>query len=131
MVYSRQQLKNKYMNKIKLYAVAIVAITLLLSCTLFQPTTIKVGEKVTSAGTTEIIVQLNYVRPNVQNGSQLIYVQLDPANSGTIQFSVGEAIVAGHYAWPASSKFPITIKNGIANLRYKASATSQSFVVTQ
>jgi hypothetical protein len=118
------------MRKLKLTLGALAAIALL-SFTVFQPTTIKIGEKVTSAGTSEVVVQLNYVRPNVQNGSQLIYVQLDPNNSGTIQFSVGEAIVAGHYAWPASSKFPITIKNGVANLRYKASASSQSFVVTQ
>lgn len=91
-------------------------------------TTIKIGEKVTSAGSSEIEVEFNATVGS--STYQTIYVTVDPGNSGTIQFSVGETIVAGHNAWPAGSRFPITIRNGIKNLRYKASGASQSFVCT-
>jgi hypothetical protein len=93
------------------------------------PTTIKIGELVTSSGTSEVEVQLNTVRP--ATGVQLITVTVPSTNSGTIQFSVDETITAAYYAWPAGSKFVVSIKNGISNLRYKASGASQSFVVTQ
>lgn len=94
----------------------------------FAQTTVKIGEKITSADTVQVEVQLNVVRAGV---TQLIYITVDASNSGTIQFAVGEVINEDNYPWPAGSKIPITIKNGKSNLRYKASAASQSFVITQ
>src|SRR4051812_16498187 len=102
--------------KIKIKSVILV---LLLAAFFFfppVPTTIKIGEKVTSAGSTEVEVQLSAVRPSGYV-PVLIYITVDSGNSGTIQFSVGEAIVSSHNAWVAGSKIPVTIVNGVSNLR--------------
>lgn len=108
----------------------ILLLPLLLSFTPPVPIFINNGDKITSSGTTEVELEFNddqvYTRP-----SQVVYIKLDDANTGTIQFSVGTTVTASHQAWAAGTKFPITVKNGVKNLRYKASATGQSFVITQ
>ncbi len=92
------------------------------------PTYINVGDKITSAGTSEIELQFNNV---IGSGSQTIYIIVDSGNTGTIQFSVGTAITGNSQPYAAGAKIPLTIINGLYNLRYKASAASNSFSVTQ
>lgn len=92
------------------------------------PTLINNGDKIT-VGTTEVEYQLNDDQI-YERHSQLLYIKVDDGNTGTIQFSVGVAVGANHHPWPAGSKFPITVRNGIKNLRAKGSAASQVFTIT-
>lgn len=93
------------------------------------PTVVYAGYVVTSSGTTEVELQFSDLS-TFSSVHTLVYVQTASTNSGTIQFSAGHTIDANYAAWPAGSRIPITISNGYRNLRYKASASSQSFYVT-
>lgn len=95
-----------------------------------------IGEEIMSTDTVD--VEVIFRNLNGQN-SQLLYIQTDANNTGTIKFSAGYNMdwlndstppTYTYYAWPGGSKIPITINNGIYNLHYKASADSQIFVVT-
>lgn len=106
----------------------LILALLLFAGAAFAQTNVKIGEKVTSADTVQVQVKVpNFSMPS----TRMIYIQVDPTNSGTIQFSVGEVINDDFYAWPAGSRIPITIQSGRNELRYKASGAGQSFVITQ
>lgn len=92
-------------------------------------TIIKTGQQVSSADTVQVAVQLKRIQST--GTYQTIYISVDSGNSGTIQFGVKDVINSSQYAWPAGSKIILTIRNGVSNLRYKASASGQKFVVTQ
>lgn len=92
------------------------------------PTVVYSGYVITSSGTTE--VELQFSDLIVSSNKTLVYIQVDAANSGTVQFSVGKTIDASHQLYAASTKVPISITNGVHNLRYKASASSQKFSVS-
>jgi hypothetical protein len=108
----------------------ISALFILSSFAPLAPTLINNGDKITSAGTTEVELEFNDDQVNTRP-FQTVYITIDDANTGTIQFSVGTAIDADHKAWGAGAKIVFTVRNGVKNLRYKASAASQSFVITQ
>ena len=93
-------------------------------------TTIVNNQKITSADASEVEVQFNAVaQATFPQPFQEVTIEADSANSGTIQFSVGEAIVAGHDTLAAGEKIILTIRNGYQNLRYKASGAGQIFTV--
>lgn len=95
----------------------------------FVPVTVYSGNVITSSGTTEIELQFGDL-PTSSAIKTMVYIQVASGNSGTIQFSVGKTIDATYQAYAAGSKIPINISNGYKNLRYKASASSQSFSIT-
>jgi hypothetical protein len=107
-----------------------IAIILLMAFSPVTPTLINVGDKVTSAGTDPVELQFNKVLGS-PGYPVTIYIIVDDANTGTIQFSVGAAPSASSQPYAAGSKIPITIINGYYNLWYDASAASNSFSVTQ
>lgn len=87
------------------------------------------GQTVTSANTNETEVQFSDTA--FTGGRDIdIIIYVDPTNSGTIQFSVEKAIDGSYHPWPAGSKIAWKINN-YNDLRYKASATGQKFVVTR
>ncbi len=92
------------------------------------PTSINIGEKITSAGTSDVELQFRNV---YGSPFQTIYIIVDASNNGTIQFSSGIDVPAANQPYAAGSKIIMTIMNGTYNLHYKASASSQSFSVTQ
>lgn len=93
------------------------------------PTYIYSGYVVTSSGTSEVELEFTDL-PKSSTTKVLVYIQVDADNSGTIQFSSGRTITASFAACDPGQKVPMTITNGYFNLRYKASASSQSFTVT-
>lgn len=93
------------------------------------PTTIYSGNLITSAGTTEVELQFGDL-PTNNPPQTVVYIQVSSANSGTIQFSIGKTIDGTYTAWSAGAQIPMTITNGLKNLRYKASASGQKFSVT-
>lgn len=93
------------------------------------PTYVYIGDKITSAGTSDIELQF-YNSTVMYSGPQLIYIIVDSGNSGTIQFSVGVSVQSSAQPYAAGSRVPMTIYNGVQNLHYKASGASQSFSVT-
>jgi hypothetical protein len=89
---------------------------------------------ITSAGTAEVEIQFN--APTLSTSWHTVYIFVNGSNTGTIQFTRqikggADIIVAGHHPFEAGDKVPITIQNGVYNLRYKASAAGQKFCVTQ
>jgi hypothetical protein len=121
-------IKKLIMRKIFLF----VSIWMLTAFTISDgpvPSYVYSGYKVTSAGTAEVELQFSDL-PTSQSVKTLVYVQVDASNSGTIQFSAGRDITASYNAYAAGAKIPVSVYNGYYNLRYKASASSQSFTVT-
>jgi hypothetical protein len=121
---------NIYMKKLILCLLLFVAIVASATPAVAPvPVTIYSGYSITSAGSTEVELQFGDIA-TVNATKTTVYVQVASGNSGTIQFSVGREVDASHAAYAAGSKIPITITNGTRNLRYKASAASQTFTVT-
>lgn len=65
--------------------------------------------------------------PQSQVKEYVLTITCHPDNSGTIQFSAGSTIVAGHRASVAGEKRVITIKSGYTNLKAKGSTSGQKF----
>lgn len=106
----------------------LIFVLLIAAATSFAQTQVKIGQKITSADTVQ--VQIDVPSQNLPT-QRTVYITVDQNNSGTIQFSVGDKVINNtFYAFPAGSKVPITIRKG-TGLRYKASSASQSFVITQ
>jgi len=94
--------------------------------TLSSATLLKNGEKITLASTADV----EYIfSTNAENTSRTAYIQIVSAATG-VQVSSGEAIAAGHYAWPTGSKVPIRFtRNGTYNIHLKG-AVSDVIVIT-
>lgn len=80
-----------------------------------------------SAGTT---VENELLFNNSQMFTKPITTAFIEVISGTIQFSSGEAIAAEHQAWGAGSKFPLSFRHEVANIRFKQASGADSFVIT-
>lgn len=111
------------MKKLIVFLIAVTALSASILVDLA-----KIGQKITSSGTSEVVLQFTNLKP--PNGtSHFVYIQTLSTNTDSIQFSGDVAIADSLYSWPANSRIPITINN--RQLRYKAGASNQSFVVTQ
>ncbi len=93
------------------------------------PVTVYSGNEITSSGTTEVELQFGDLATN-NPPNTVVFIQVSSSNSGTIQFSVNRTIDGTYTAWAASSQIPMTITNGLRNLRYKASASGQKFSIS-
>jgi hypothetical protein len=93
---------------------------------LSSATLLKNGEKITLASTADVEYIFSTNTDNVQG---TCYIQIVSAATG-VQVSSGEAIAAGHYAWPTGSKIPIKFtRNGSKNIHLKG-AVSDIIVIT-
>jgi len=66
---------------------------------------------------------------------QTVYIQIDSANTGTIQFAVAQTgtqypVRSRFKTYGPGARIPVTIRNGLYNLFYKASASGNSFSLT-
>lgn len=94
----------------------------------YAQTTIWIGQELESTDTLEHEVALGLI---YNAPPQLLYILIDEDNTSTVKFSVGTyPPIQDQYPFPAGSKIPISIRNGSVNLRYKAQAVGQKFVIT-
>ena len=92
-------------------------------------TTVKIGEEVTIGTTaTEYVIDETYAY--MPRPYQEILITTNAANSGTIQFAVGEAPSAGQEAVASGQKRIIMgVQNGFRNLWADGSASGQKFTI--
>lgn len=99
-------------------------------------TTVYNFESITAADTVTVEIEFQ-ISNQVQAyySPQIVYIQLDSANTGTIQFAVAltgtpTPVRSRFKAYGAGARVPVTIRNGLYNLFYKASAAGNSFSIT-
>lgn len=89
------------------------------------------GDAITATDTLDHEIQFRNI---YGQNEQLIYIQTDPDNTGTIKFSSGYEMIYPNdslvYNWGASSRIPLSIQNGRYNLHYRANTVGDIFVVT-
>lgn len=66
---------------------------------------------------------------------QTVYILVDSANTGTVKFAVDlhgtrYPVRSTSKAYGAGARIPVTIRNGLYNLFYKASASGNKFSMT-
>ena len=92
-------------------------------------TTVKLGEEIT-IGTTATEYVIDTTNARIPSPNFDVAIECAAANSGTIQFSVGETVPAANRAYAASAKTIFTIQNGVYNLWAKGSASGQKFTIS-
>lgn len=89
----------------------------------------KLGEEITVDGTAVeyLITETNIT---LEKSPTTLNIQLS-ANSGTIQFAVGETPPAAQKAWATGTSFVIHgVQNGVYNIWAKGSGSGQKFTIT-
>lgn len=90
---------------------------------------VKNGQEVTAPDTSEneIVFDGNSTFSLSQGQTVLGFVEV---TAGTIQFASGDSILPAHKAWASGSKFPMSFRPGVRNLKFKAASNTDKFVVT-
>jgi hypothetical protein len=93
---------------------------------------VKNGSPVSTADANESMLKLVPSKPITGSISpETVFIQVDPANSGTLQFAFGEPVGADHLVLAAGDKHPpITVKLNEEYIRVKGSASGQKFMIT-
>lgn len=92
-------------------------------------TTIKIGEEVT-IGTTAVEYVIDETYAQLSKPFTDLPISTNSANSGTIQFSVGETpSVAQEAVGADAKKLILGVQNGYRNLWAKASGAGQKFTI--
>lgn len=122
-------------KKLFCYALLIALITFSVS-TCFAQTVVYNFESITAADTVthEIEFQTSF-QVQAYYAPQTVYIQVDSANTGTVKFAVALTgtplpIRSRFKAYGAGARIPVTIRNGLYNLFYKASASGNKFSLT-
>lgn len=89
---------------------------------------VKINEEITAPDTADNIVKL--VPADIRVLNKPITLAYITVTAGTIQFSVGENIVAGHKAWPVNSKVLLSFTQDLAEIHFKAASNTDKFVIT-
>lgn len=121
------------MKRITFFLIAIL-IALVCVGTCKAQTTVYNGQQITASDTVTVELEFSNV---LYEPAQVIYIQVDSANTGTIKFTVERTGTstpikpAGIFkSWGAGARIPMTIDNGKYNLFYKASASGNAFTIT-
>jgi hypothetical protein len=90
------------------------------------------GSPVSTADGNEAMIKLIPSKPITGSiPPETAFIQAHASNTGTLQFSFGEAIGANHMVLAAGDKHPpITVKLNEEHIRVKGSAAGQKFTIT-
>jgi len=92
-------------------------------------TACKLGEEIT-IGTTPVEYLITETNVTLTKPFQTLTVECAAANSGTIQFSVGETPPSANRAFAASAKVVVDgVQNGVYNLWAVGSGPGQKFTI--
>lgn len=90
------------------------------------------GKPNSTADASEVTLKL--LASRTYSGSvppELVFIQAHPDNSGTLQFSFGEAVGANHIVLAAGDKHPpISVPIGVDHIRVKGSGAGQKYTIT-
>lgn len=118
---------------IYILSIILIGLTVFSRDVFYAPTIVNNGQEIT-IGTTSTEYQLS--NP-IGSQFQQVYVFVDSANTGTIQFQIaysGQSTTlsyTGQKAFSCCYRIPFTIVNGRYNLYAKASGSGQKFTITQ
>lgn len=128
----------KIIRKLFCYAFLIGLTSLAISTCFAQPALIKNFQLISAADTvTHEVEFITAFVPQTYYNPQTVYIQVDSTNTGTIKFCVALTNsfrpitpAAQFKSYGAGARIPVTIRNGIYNLFYKASASGNKFSIT-
>lgn len=126
-------------NKIKISGAHIGTILIVVAILLgvskcHAQTIVQNFQKISATDTLTHEIEFN-IALGVNPYPQMAYIMVDSANTGTIQFAV--ALTGTRYpirstmkTYKKGARIPITFRNGLYNLFYKASASGNAFTPT-
>lgn len=92
-------------------------------------TACKLGEEITVDGTA-VEYQITETNATIAKAPSEFQITMS-ANSGTIQFAVGETPPSAQKAWATGTSFILHgVQNGLFNIWAKGSTTGQKFTIT-